>query len=202
MFLIFLGVLLLVYFIWNFLYTYSEITYVKSNIDNRTYMIRRGHSKSQEFLKMSADTLAEINLRVEKLINFVDQTYGKDSSKNYFIKKLVSNYSPYMISEAEIDPRYTTYTVDKENMHICLRTRDKFENVYDLNILMYVVLHELAHLCNYSQSGEAIIGHGLEFRSIFRFLVENAMKIGVYNYTDYSKTPVEYCGISISSQIL
>lgn len=199
--LIILGVLLLCYFIWNFMYSYSEITYVKSDLDNKTYMIRRGHSKSLEFLKQSADTLAEINGRIEKLIIFLDSNYANDPSKNYFIKKLKANYNPSIISEAEIDPRYTTYTIDKEDMHICLRTRDKIENIYDINILMYVVLHELSHLCNYDRSGEAIIGHGNEFRSIFRFLVENSINMGIYSYTDYTKTPVEYCGISISSQI-
>jgi hypothetical protein len=107
-----------------------------------------------------------------------------------------------MISEAAIDPRYTTYTVDKQNMHICLRTRNSEEKIYDMNTLMYVVLHESAHLANYSPDGSAIIGHGVEFKMVFRFLVEQSIKLGLYNYVDYANIPQPYCGIVINSNIL
>ena len=195
-------ILILVYFIWVFVNNYSEIEYVKSTIDNKIYMIRRGNRKSKEFLLKSANTLATINLRVEKLINHLQTNFSDDQNKNYFIKKLRENYNTYMISEAAIDPRYTTYTVDKQDMHICLRTRDQYENVYDIDILMYVVLHELAHLCNFNKFGTPIIGHGSEFKIIFKFLVEESMKLGIYKYTDYKHNPREYCGIQISSSIL
>ena len=200
-FTIILGVLLLIYIIYNMIYIYSEISYVVSDIDNKTYMIRRGHHRTESFYKESANTLALINQRMEKLIYYLEKNYSLDLSKNYFIKKLKENYNPYMISEAAVDPRYTTYTVDKQNMHICLRTRDTEEKVYDLNTLMYVVLHESAHLANYSPEGYAIIGHGTEFRMIFKFLVENSIKINIYNLVDYKNVPQEYCNIKINSQI-
>ena len=181
---------------------YSEIEYVKSAIDNNIYAIRRGKGKTKEFLLESANTLAQINLNIEKLITFLQNKYSNDSSKSYFIQKLRDNYNPYMISEAAVDPRYTTYTVDKHDMHICLRTRDKFEKIYDINILMYVVLHECAHLANYSQNGIAIIGHGPEFIEIFKFLVNNAILLNIYKYVDYSSIPQEYCGLIVSSQVI
>jgi hypothetical protein len=165
-------------------------------------MIRRGYDKSQEFLINSANTLAKINSRVEILVNHLDKNYYNDPSKNYFIKKLKLNYNSYMISEAEVDPRYTTYTVDKQDMHICLRTRDKEENIYDINTLMYVILHELAHLCNYTKDGYPVQGHGDSFKEIFKFLVEQGIKLKIYNYVDYSKFPINYCGLQIQSQIL
>jgi hypothetical protein len=197
-FTIFLGILLIVYI----MYTYVEIVYTKSDIDGKTYIIRRGRNHNEKFYKESANTLALINGRMEKLINHLENTYKGDYSTNYFIKKLKFNYNHSILSEAAIDDRYTTYTIDKQNMHICLRTRDSEDKVYDLNILMYVVLHEAAHLANYDQNGVAIIGHGPEFRMIFKFLVENAIKIGVYNYVDYTNFPQEYCGLILSSQIL
>lgn len=199
---IILGALLAIYIIYHMIYTYSEIRYVKSDIDGKTYLIRRGHNKSEEFLNESANTLALINQNIMKLIDQLESNYSNDDSKNYFIKKLRENYMPYIISEAAIDPRYTTYTIDKKDMHICLRTRDTNEDVYDLNILMYVVLHELAHLCNYNKDDEPILGHGIEFKRIFKFLVEEAIKIDIYNYTNYSVNPKEYCGIMITTSIL
>ena len=184
------------------IYTYSEIQYITSDIDGKTYMIRRGHNHSDSFYKESANTLATINQRMEKLIDNLEKNYSNDLSKNYFIKKLRENYNPYNISEAAVDKRYTTYTVDKQNMHICLRTRNAEEKVYDMNTLMYVVLHESAHLANYTSDGIAVIGHGESFKMIFRFLIEQSIKIGIYNYVDYTNIPQEYCGIMISSQIL
>lgn len=195
-------VLILIFLIYRFVYNYQEIEYIKSDLDNKVYMIRRGYSKSKEFLLKSANTLANINARVEKLINYLQNTYSNDPNKNYFINKLRENYNTYMISEAAVNPQFTTYTVDKQDMHICLRTRDQYENVYDIDLLMYVVLHELAHLCNYNKYGTPIIGHGFEFKLIFKFLVEEAIKIGIYTYTDYKRNPREYCGIKIESSIL
>lgn len=195
-------VCILIFLIYRFVRNYQEIEYITSDIDNKVYMIRRGYSKSKEFLLKSANTLANINNRVEKLIEFLQKNYSDDPNKNYFIKKLRENYNSYMISEGSLDPRYTTYTVDKQDMHICLRTRDQYENIYDIDLLMYVVLHELAHLCNFDKYGSPIIGHGFEFKFIFKFLVEEAIKIGIYKFIDYSRNPQEYCGILIQSSIL
>ena len=184
------------------IYTYSEIKYVKSDLDGKVYLIRRGNNKSDKFLKDSANTLAAINKNVVELVDYLFKNFNNHDDKFYFIKKLNENYKPYIISEAAVDPRYTTYTIDKRDMHICLRTRDTNENVYDMNILMYVVLHELAHLCNYNKHGEAILGHGSEFRNIFKFLVEESIKIGIYNHVNYSAEPREYCGIMITTSII
>jgi predicted SprT family Zn-dependent metalloprotease len=67
---------------------------------------------------------------------------------------------------------------------------------------MYVILHELAHLCNYDNMGNPIQGHGLEFKNIFKLLVIEAIRLNLYEYIDYSDTPHEYCGIMISTTIL
>lgn len=196
------GAVLLIYISINIWYTYSDIIYVVSDIDKNTYMIRSGNNKSQEFFKNSANTLATINMKVQALIKHLKQKYATDLSKIYFIDKLNENYHPYILSEAHIDPRYTTYTIDKQDMRVCLRTRDKNENIYDINLLTYVILHELAHLCNYSQDGTPLIGHNDTFRRIFALLVKESMSIGVYKYDNYSKNPVEYCGLLLNSNIL
>jgi hypothetical protein len=199
---IILGIILIIYFLYHMIYTYSEIKYVKSDLDGKIYLIRRGNNKSEKFLKDSANTLAAINKNVVELIDYLFKNYSNHHDKFYFIKKLKENYKPYIISEAAVDPRYTTYTIDKSDVHICLRTRDTNEKVYDMNILMYVVLHELAHFCNYNKNGEAILGHGSEFRFIFKFLVEQSIKIGIYNHVNYSAEPREYCGIMITTSII
>lgn len=200
--LVIIAFVLLFYFVTNMVTTYSENIYVQSDVDKKQYIIRRGHTKSEDYLKQSANTLAEINDRVVRLIDHLDKKYNSDPDKNYFIKHLKENYSSYILSEAAVDERYTTYTVDKQDMHVCLRTRDHSENIYDINLLMYVILHELAHLCNYDRGGNPIQGHGLEFKNIFKLLVIEAIRLNLYNYVDYSSNPHEYCGIIISTTIL
>jgi hypothetical protein len=183
-------------------FLYDENVSVKSDVDNNYYLIRRGNMKGEYYLKQSANTLGEINKRIVKLIDHLYKKYQDDMTKMYFIKKLQSGYNSNILSEAAIDSRYTTYTIDKQDMHVCLRTRDKDEKLYDINLLMYVILHELAHLCNYDESGNPIEGHGKEFKEIFYLLVVEAVKLGVYTYTDYTEKPQEYCGIMVSSTIL
>lgn len=180
----------------------SDSTYVISKLDNQKYLLRSGKHKSSRHKDASVDALAEINIRITKLIEHLKRNYLGDVNKAYFIKKLDENYNNSVISEAAIDNRYTTYTVDKQNIHICLRTRDDQENLYDMDILMYIVLHELAHLCNYNRKGVPVIGHGVEFREIFKFLTKEAIKVGVYTYVDFESNPREYCGIIVNSNIL
>jgi signal peptidase I len=195
--LIIIFVILIIYFIFL---KYGDIVTFKSDLDDKYYVIRRGN-KDEKYLKESVNILSEINKRIEKLINHLDMNF-KNSSKYYFIKKLKDNYSSSVLSEAAIDSRYTTYTINKQEMHICLRTRDINEDIYDINLLMYVVLHELAHLCNYDKNGYPIQGHGEEFRMIFKFLLTESIKIGIYEYENYNKSPKEYCGIQISTSII
>lgn len=195
-------IIFIIFYLINLYINYGDVSYVKSTIDNNTYIIRNSYKKDLEFLTNSANTLASINIRMENLIESLNTKYINDINNYYWVKKLKDNYKPYMISEAANDNRYTTYTIDKTDMRICLRTRDALEELYDLNLLMYVVLHEASHMANYSSDGIAIIGHGQEFKSIFSILVNQAILLGLYKYENYSKNPKSYCGLILSSSIV
>lgn len=181
---------------------YQDTVYIRSSIDNNVYEIRSGNGKSRMYLQQSANTLAEINARIVRLIQHLNIKYANDHTRHHFLSQLQKRYSHTILSEAAIDNRYTTYTIDKEEMHVCLRTRDAHEKLYSTNTLMYVMLHELAHLSNYSPQGEPIQGHGKEFLEIFKLYVLEAIEIGVYTYIDYTQQPQEYCGIVISTSIV
>lgn len=178
----------------------KDIAYVVSDVDGRKYLIRNNYSDTQK--QESANVLAEINRRVDKLLLVLRTKYATDQSVSHFLVKLQQNYKPSVLSEAAIDSRYTTFTLDKSDIHVCLRTRDDQQQIYDIDKLMYVIIHELAHMANYDVSGNPIMGHGQEFRDIFKLLLKESIAVGIYKYANYAAQPVEYCGMMINSNIL
>lgn len=82
----------------------------------------------------------------------------------------------------KVDPRAASisynrgkksYTINKEKMFLCLY--DEKGKYYDKNMLIYVTLHELAHVFNPS------IGHTQLFHETFEKILKQAEKVGVYN---------------------
>ena len=61
---------------------------------------------------------------------------------------------------------------------------------------MFVILHEMAHLMT------TTIGHTPEFWANFRRILNDASGIGIYNPVNYSKSPVNYCGMTITDSPL
>ena len=86
-----------------------------------------------------------------------------------------------------------SYTINKEKVYLCLY--DKDGDYYNLNTLLYVLLHELSHVLNDE------IGHTEKFHQIFDDLLEkaaravavdiNGNKTRVYNYS--IPVPTDYC---------
>jgi hypothetical protein len=86
----------------------------------------------------------------------------------------------------------TSYTINKGSyLGMCIV--DKKNKIYDNNTLMFVLLHELSHL------GCESIGHTEEFIKFYQFILKESISLGIYNYSNYSKVSIEYCGISINS---
>lgn len=163
---------------------YIKSTRVKSSIDNRIYTVRNDKNSQQ-----SADLLAEINKRVILLIKHLDTQENKTINS----KLLVSRYDPDSLME-NINQEHTTYTVNKGNeISVCLSTRDEDQHLYDINRLMFVIIHELAHI------GSESYGHNKEFVLLFMYLLKKSVDLKIYEYQDYSKSPVEYCGININT---
>lgn len=191
-------ILILVLVIWYLHILYdNESEYIVSSIDNKKYLIRNLMPNEAKNIE-TANTLAIINQKVLSLIAAIS-----GPKELFFIKHLRENFGDgNRVSEAAIDHSQTSYTINKQSIHLCLRSRDQHQKLYDINDLMYVVIHELAHMCNYTEKGEPIQGHGPEFKLKFRFLINEAIKIGIYQYHDYNNSPKYYCGMKITSNIL
>jgi hypothetical protein len=178
------GIIIIICFIIN--YRKSKVN-IKSSIDGRFYNVKN-NAVAQE----SANLLALMNRNIMALILHIKTNYPE---VKYY--KNLYKYNPDNIHENILNFD-TTYTVDKGKMILfCNGPRDgKGSKLYDINTMMYVAVHELSHVVSNS------IGHTIEFKLNFADLLKKAIEIGVYEYIDYSKSPIDYCGIPLSKNIL
>ena len=182
------------------LYIYLEtksldVKYVKSNIDNREYLVRN-LPDSQE----ASDLLAEIHSNNKKLIEVVNtEANQKEYTKQNLIdiERLTKNYRNGNISESNPGNKYTSYSINKgEKIVFCIRSKNGSNKLEPLNTMLFVSIHELAHLMTKS------IGHNEEFWNNMRFLLKEAIKANIYTQEDYMNNPVDYCGTVINDSPL
>lgn len=184
-FIIFIIVIILFLYIKNF---YAEVTYVKSTIDGRNYLVRKLKDRQQ-----ASDMLASINADLQKLINHLVAKFPDRKE----IKQLFENYNPNNISEGSAQSGYTSYSVNKgERLILCIRQKDAIDSFVDKNVVMYVAIHELSHLATES------IGHDQTFWDNFKFILQEAVSIGIYKKIDFANNPSPYCGLKISNSII
>jgi len=82
----------------------------------------------------------------------------------------------------------SAYTENKEVITLCLADPDT-NRYYDINTIMYVSLHELAHVITPEGKEE----HGDEFKANFSNLLRQAAEEGVYN--PKIPIPATYCKV-------
>lgn len=165
---------------------YGEVEYVESSIDNRKYLVRKLADR-----KEAADFLAIINRDLLRLVKHMIAKYPS----NQDAQQLYKNYNPDAISEGSIESGYTSYSVNKgEKLILCIRQKDK--KFVGKNVIMYVAIHELAHIMTKD------VGHTPTFWENFRFLLKEAISIGLYKKVDYNNKPHEYCGIQITNSVI
>ena len=162
----------------------KELTYVKSTVDDRKYLVRNLPDKQQ-----SADMIATVRGNLVKL----SQELKNKNEGNIHINRMINNFNPNNIVESEKSNKFTSYSINKgEKTVYCLRSRDDKNKIVELNTMMFVALHELAHTMTKS------IGHTKEFWDNFRILLRNAIRIKIYKRINYNENPVKYCGVEIT----
>ena len=178
---------IVIYLVWD-TYFAGQVEYVRSEVDGRDYIVQSLPDKQK-----AADLLAYIRANLMKLIGHLDKMYADDDRT----KRIAKNINLDNISEGAENAKYTSYSVNKgEKIVFCLRSRDEKKKLVDLNTMMFVALHELGHVCT------ASVGHTDEFWSNFRWLLEEAIQVGIYKQQDFKTKPKEYCGITITDSPL
>jgi predicted metal-dependent hydrolase len=184
-----LVILVLILICFYLVYHYNNekgLTKVVSNVDNEAYTVQ-----IKDDSKEAADLIAKIKKRLIILLEHLKKTYGNSDNR---VSSLERNFRPDAIKEGVQTPGYTSYSVNKgEQIILCLRNKD---SLVDINTMMFVVLHEFAHLATES------IGHTTEFWDNFRWILEESINIGIYTKQDFEKKSVEYCGMDITSSPL
>jgi hypothetical protein len=163
--------------------TYNrDYTKVISTVDNKEYLVRKLSDKQE-----AADMLAHINENLTRLVNTVktEEREGVEQLKEYF--------DPNNITENGPNGKYKAYSVNKgEQLSLCLRSV-KTDDFLDMNIIIFVAIHELAHIMTDE------IGHTQKFWDNMKFLLEKAVNMGIYKAVNYKDEPEDYCGLIINS---
>ena len=162
----------------------KELTYVKSTVDGRKYLVRNLPDKQE-----ASNLIATVRSNLVKLA----QELKKKNEGNVDIERMINNFNPNNIVESEKNSKYTSYSINKgEKTVYCMRSRDDKNEIVKINTMMFVAIHELAHTMSKS------IGHTKEFWDNFRILLRNAIKLKIYKRVNYNEKPVKYCGVDIT----
>jgi len=159
---------------------------VKSSVDGRLYKVQNLPDKQE-----AANKISQVR---EKLQKFID-TYKNDPSAmaDPRVKVLVSRFNPDNFSENDLDADSTSYSENKgEKIVVCIRDKAPPYKFADDNTVMFVLLHEMAHLMT------TTVGHTPEFWANFKRILHDAVHAGIYSSVNYTKTPTAYCGMTIT----
>lgn len=146
--------------------------------------------------------MKEIKRRNKIFVDYIYFTY-QDSPHEMLRTRaihLYERYNPDVVREHF--PNFlnssTSYVEDKgKEIGYCLKANKGKGKLEDINTMMYVSIHELTHIYLYD-----VNQHPHEFFVNFKFLLEQAVEIGLYKPVDYAKKPIKYCGMTLNSNVL
>ena len=174
---ILLIIIVLIVIIIMFLWKHANYEYITSTNGLKFRVISGKDGKE------AAEILAELNGRVNTLLSNMKRKYenGNDTNAAMY-KKLADEYD---FDDFEENPD-ETFVIGKGNkINVCLR--DANGKFYPINELMFVVLHELAHIITIEYN------HLPQFWRNANFLLSEAIISGIYIAVDYSLKPFMYC---------
>ena len=169
----------------------SNTTRVRAAFDDREYQVQELPKKQE-----AAELLAKLRGNLVKLRDEYKKSEG--SLADPPVRRFVDRFNPDALIENDMGSDSTAYSENKGHVIVvCLR--DKSNPSFPLieeNTVMFVLLHEMAHLMTES------IGHTPEFWNNFRKILQDGIQAGIYTQRNYAKSPVPYCGLTITDSPL
>ena len=202
-------ILLLLLSVLSFVIYYNvgdrDMVYETSDLDGARYMVRNRKDK-----KKAANMLAQIKINIYGITDYMNKKIEDQklsNEKRYiefkpYILQLKNKIKNVIIKESGSNTVYTSYTVNKgEQIIFCIRSKSittilEENNIHDLNLIMYVALHEISHVACPEYH------HTPLFKKIFKFICEEAIEMGIYKKIDFNASPQEYCGMKINDTII
>jgi hypothetical protein len=165
----------------------ADVTFVKHG--KIEFLVRNLDDKEK-----AARLLSDICSGLTSIINHLyEKRDSYDSDKKGGIERMKAKFNHNAVVESSPGNKYTSYSINKgEKIVFCLRSKDNSQELVDLNTMMFVAIHELAHLMSQS------IGHTKEFWDNMKFLLKCGIEINVYTKQDFNKSPQDYCGTKIT----
>lgn len=124
-----------------------------------------------------------LGLVIYILVRQVNEHYAQMDPMLHRIQNHLAPLDP-VVKKVSFYSGNRSYTINKKKVFLCLK--DENGEYYDFNMLVYVAIHEIAHvLCNE-------IGHTRKYYRIFDKLLRKAASLKLY---DPSKPIIRnYCG--------
>ena len=154
--------------------------------DGKTYQVQNLPDKND-----AANRMSSIQTKLDTFM----RSYTDDpaSMSDPRVQIMVNRFRPENMQENDIDASTTSYSENKgEKIVVCLRDKRHPYPFVDENTVMFVILHEVAHLMTTST------GHTPEFWANFKRILHDAVKCGIYTSVNYAQQPTEYCGMTIT----
>lgn len=154
---------------------------VEESYNGVIYRVRKGDATKQ------INTAKKLDYLRSQLQILIDYCHKNNLPTKEDASRMYSRFKRTQISETASSESSAAYVVNKgEELRVCINNENE-------NDTMFVLLHELAHIMSKSY------GHNDEFKKNMDFLVKEAVKLNIYKPTDYTKNPINYCGVNISS---
>lgn len=159
---------------------------VKSRVDGEYYYVLNQPKKQQ-----AANMLARVKKSVIKVIEQVkrDERIEIDKSMKDAMKRLTSRFrSDYtdllLIELPSSNPKHLAMNRNKGDIiFICLRQLRHQPGVGSLDNVLYIALHEIAHIMTkkFEEMVNGVSLHGPEFRSYESYVFKVASRLGIMN---------------------
>lgn len=204
-------VILLFVMIYGFLVEYRYKKFYIDEFSNNLKRVKVGSNsyRVQEHLDnphTAAELMDRLNEKAQLIIKHLESTFIKNGGVNIKpeykdrvitgIKNLKKNFDPNNLIENLPDTfdKDTSYVIDKgEVFAICLRdVKNNNSLSIDMNEMVFVLVHEMSHLFTISY------GHEFEFWANFRFILNEAVKLGLHVPINYKMQKKPYCGNNIT----
>lgn len=159
--------------------------YITSSINNKKY----GVQDDLPNYEAVPNKLAKIEQFITTFANYLHDKYPTDAR----VKRLIKRLKNINIEESELKEGVSSFTVNKgELLSVCVRSKENHNQFHNYQLLLFVVIHELAHIASVS------FGHNDEFNTNFKWLLHEAQNVG-YTPVDYSVNPITYCGVNVTN---